>query len=234
MKYISCRKCKGTRYITIDDEVKMCNCYKQYLNVKQTEIDLKKANIDPSFVDYDIDSYLGTKSAHNLSHIKKYIAEFDTKYKGICLYLYSQQNGTQKTTIAKYVGRELLKKKKTLGFITMGELLKTLSNQEFSEDDADTVIKLINKDLLIVDDCFDVKKATVYKSGYQFSFLDTFLRKRLETLKKSIIFTSNIVMENIGENFPDSIMNLVIRNSYQMEFLDVYDRKSFDVNGLFN
>ena len=42
--------------------------------------------------------------------------------------------------------------------------------------------KYLECDFLIIDDSFDKKKATIFKSGYQIPFLDEFLRTRLEIL----------------------------------------------------
>lgn len=229
-----CAKCGGTKYIIVDDVATICSCYSRFLTKRKLDIDLGKANLPLDIVNYDINSYVGTKSKESVEKIKTYAAGFDEKFKSISLYLYSPLNGTQKTTLAKFIGRELTSQGKSVYFIVMGDLLKILSEQSYEEGYQSKVNELLQKDLLIIDDAFDKNKATVYKSGWQFSFLDTFLRKRLEVLKKAIIFTSNISFDNIGLSFPPSIQALVKRNSAEISLMDVYDGKAFNEEELFN
>jgi hypothetical protein len=62
---------------------------------------------------------------------------------------------------------------------------------------------------------------TVYKSGYQLGFLDTFLRYRLEVARKPVCFTSNIPIAEIGKKWTVSIQSLVERHvPTPMEFRD--------------
>jgi hypothetical protein len=81
------------------------------------------------------------------------------------------------------------------------------------------ILKLV--DFLVIDDAFDPRKSTLYKSGYQFGFLDTFLRYRLETLGRAICFTSNVPVEEIAKSWTPSIASLVQRSvPAPMEFTD--------------
>jgi len=85
--------------------------------------------------------------------------------------------------------------------------------------------------MLIVDDAFDPKKITLYKSGYQLPFLDTFFRRRIEGLKKAICFTSNVPISEIGGTFGQSIQALIKRSAPDpMEFSD--EINDFDVEDL--
>ena len=79
-------------------------------------------------------------------------------------------------------------------------------------------------DFLIIDEAFDLKKSTIFASGYQIHYLDNFIRNRFEINKKSIIFISNVLPRDIAsippsrpkeaprEGFGQSLQSLVERN----------------------
>jgi DNA replication protein DnaC len=104
----------------------------------------------------------------------------------------------------------------------MADLLSLLQTETFnSGTESDSINTLRSVDFLVIDDAFDPKKSTLYKSGYQFSFLDTFLRYRLETLSRATCFTSNVPVEEIVKSWTPSIASLVMRSvPTPMEFTD--------------
>lgn len=169
--------------------------------------------------------------------LTKYVSEFDSKYRNIHLYFWSHENGTQKTTTASIVGKELLAQGKTVRFILMGELLSLLTDLDRKEDAQSRRQDLLMSDYLIIDDSFDKRKATIYRSGYQISFLDIFLRERLEVLKKATCFTSNFSIDEIDEDvFGISLKKLVKRSVPDpFEFTTLYsDRNNFDISELWS
>lgn len=230
--YQPCRKCKGEKYIYSTDkngqEVAIpCECYKDFLNSERLKLYLQKANIPSSVLDYDVNTYIGTRSENNVIKLKKFINEFTEKYYKIHLFLYGT-SGTQKTTLSYWIGRELIKQNKAVQYVYMNELIKLLQNETFDESSQDVIIKYYNCDCLIVDRAFSKDQITLYKSGYQISFIDTFLRKRMEQLNKSIIFVSNIKINEISKNgFPYDMEDLIKRNTIQTQlfFEDHYTLK---------
>ena len=62
--------------------------------------------------------------------------------------------------------------------------MNDLKNYDFDDDAKKRVEFYKDVDFLIVDDAFTGDKVTKYSSGYQTSFLDTFLRERLEVMKE--------------------------------------------------
>jgi DNA replication protein DnaC len=114
----------------------------------------------------------------------------------------------------------------------MADLLSLLQTETFNNGtESDLLNTLRSVDFLVIDDAFDPRKSTLYKSGYQFGFLDTFLRYRLETLGRATCFTSNVPVEEIVKNWTPSIASLVMRSvPSPMEFTDyLTDFRSGDI-----
>jgi DNA replication protein DnaC len=180
---------------------------------------------------YTLEQYKGDDKYKNLPKIKKYITEFE-RFKTINLYFWSRGNASQKTTVAKNIIVELSLKGYSCRFILMADLLPLLQTETFNNGtESGQISALRSVDFLVIDDAFDPRKSTLYKSGYQFGFLDTFLRYRLETLGRATCFTSNVPMEEIAESWTPSIASLVQRSvPTPMEFSDyMTDFKSEDI-----
>jgi DNA replication protein DnaC len=233
MEFVPCGNCIDG-YIEHGDTVEPCSCRIEYqLKVKTME-GLKKAGI--SHLDYDIliDNYLGPDEAGNIPKIKKYISEYRTRfYENSSLYFYGT-NGTQKTTMAKYVLKEVIKQGFSGKFILMGTLMDILTDT-FEKENPLIIKEYLMCDLLVIDDAMADNKVVLYKSGYQIPFLDKFLRERLETLRKNIIFTSNVAINKIKtDKFSKDIQDLLERNismkKGELQFNDSYKGylESFD------
>ena len=114
----------------------------------------------------------------------------------------------------------------------MNDLINMLMKAERDEDIQTQIEKLTEVDLLIIDESFMKERVTIYRSGYQLSFLDTFLRNRIQSNKRGVIFISNISMDDIDKNiFGEGLIDLVKRNvtlnNGNMLFEDNYlDQKS--------
>lgn len=139
------------------------------------------------------------------------------KFHNSTLYMYGP-NGTQKTVLATWLAREIISSNYRLNHVkyyTMNDFIKELMrDSSWNEEENNFVDTLIEKvDMLILDESFDKEKVTLYKSGYQIPFLDTFLRKWSNTTDKSIVFISNVEPSKIEANgYSKSIQDLVERN----------------------
>jgi len=184
---------------------------------------------------YSLDDYRGEDRAGNLPKIKKYISEFENKFKSVHLYFWSRGNASQKTTVAKNIIVELSLKGFECRFVLMADLLSTLQTETYNHGTESKIINnLRNVDFLVIDDVFDTKKSTVYKSGYQFGFIDTFLRYRLESVAKATCFTSNVPITEIEKKgWTPSIASLIKRSVHTpMEFGDYLN--DFKVEDIWN
>src|SRR5208282_375090 len=237
-----CEGCRirGTKWIThnvgTDDEyTTLCTCYKDHQAKVITFIELDKAKIPNSILDYDIQSYRGKKSLEQVAKIRKYAKEFKEKFSHVNLYMYGP-NSTQKTTLAFYVGRELIKREyeNTVYYVLMDKMIKDLIsiNYGIKEEESKIVDQYKNSDLLIIDEAFDRKRLTLYKSGFQIPFLDSFLRDRLERSKKATIFISNQDIGFIEGTFGQGLFELISRNTIPLLMEDRIDVNEFDTKNL--
>jgi len=239
-KFIPCDKCKDTRspgYKFSKDEdgnekVSRCDCWKKYQQTILLQHKLINANIPIKTMKYDINSYVGSDVHNNLKAIRNYINKFD-KYNGWHLYFYGTY-GTQKSTLLRYIGKELLLRKKTVYYVLADELIKELIRADREEDIRDKWTNILQYDLLIIDEMSE-DKITTYQSGWQRKFILPFLKKRLELYNKNVIFASNSPYDNIGTFFEGAIQDLIRREvKAQLTFEDNYEEesKAFDASSL--
>jgi DNA replication protein DnaC len=134
-------------------------------------------------------------------------------------------NGSQKTSMAQACAKEIVKQGYSVHYVVMNSLVNALMYKEGNEEDNSLIKRCLDVDLLIIDVSFDAKKVTLYKSGYQIPYLDNFIRQRFEIDKKSILFISNKLPNEIEkQGFDFSIQNLVERNTRNslLKFEDIY------------
>jgi len=214
--FVPCENCEnGYLYIRSKkngNHAKRCSCYTEFLKKRYSEIDLFNSGLSRSIYEYDIDTYIGVKSKHEILKVERYINNFDKIFRSAYLYMYGP-NGTQKTTIAQYIGRELLRQHFSVKYVLMNEMIKNLTKEGFEEHVQNTINAYYDVDCLIIDEAFDKEKILWYKSNFQLNFLDTLLRKRIDQLNKAIIFVSNKTVSSINSNFNSSIHDLIKRNT---------------------
>lgn len=195
--------------------------WKNYKKLLQTVASLEASDIPSHVATLGFDSYVGEDTS-NILKLQKYISDFE-KFKAVHLYLWSYLNGTQKTTTASILGKELIQQGYSVRFVLMNTLARLLSERSFNEASVPLLESYLNCDFLILDDVFDKKKATIYKSGFQIPFLDEFLRTRLEIKRKATCFTSNIPVDEIDQTiFGVSIKTLIKRSVIPLEFTTQY------------
>lgn len=260
LEFIPCRKCKGKNgkvapegYISTWVEGKNgskvevlteCDCHKKWVNECKVEARAKKANLNLKWINFNPEKdYVGTKSLDSVKRVISYTnksldksLDKDKRRRILSssLYIYGR-NGTQKTTVANYMGYEFLRAGKKVKYFLMNDLIKLLQKADRDEDIRVELDKISEEsDLLIIDESFDKKKVTLYKSDFQIPFLDTFLRNRLQTVNKGIIFISNVSIDEIEDNgFTSSIQDLVKRNvpAYGiLNFDDKFDEEKSDID----
>lgn len=218
--FINCRKCSNGWILNKEtEEATKCQCLITYENKIANEIYIQKSNLSENIKDYDISMYIGNDENKNIDKLKQYINDFKETFKTVNLYIQGA-NSTQKSTVCSWLGKEICKKGFNVYYCLMNNLIKDLCNEQFDEKLKEKIDKYNDTDLLIVDESFDKMKNLIYKSQYQISFLDQFLRNRIENNNKATIFISNIEIGKIDDIFGISIKELIRRSCYQLEFKD--------------
>lgn len=222
--FIPCGSCiKG--YLYSGDSVTKCQCLKDFQYNEKIKLGLVKSNIF-DVIPPDLQNYKGKDLTGNLLKLHKYILGLTNKFSKDSHLYFVGPNGSQKTYTAKAILREAVAAKLNCKFILMNDLIKKLTDI-YEEGYANSIDEYYMCDLLVIDDSFDPKKVTLFKSGYQIPYLDEFLRKRIEQYRGNTIFTSNISIDSIDENkFSADIKNLLERSikdkGGELYFADIY------------
>jgi DNA replication protein DnaC len=258
-KFTPCRKCiklkkddkipQGFYYDTLERNgetysvVKECDCHKKWKTTEDLYKVYKKNGFRPEHFDYDVSTYLGTKSKNNLIRFNNYIEKInDSAVNSTVLYFYGT-NGTQKTTIAHWLGKELLKKNIDVMFTDMRTLVDCIYNSggnNFDEELRDKCrlefSRFISCGILIIDESFSKDKiSTIWNSDYQIGNLGNFIRERIGH-GKGIIFISNDSLDELEtQKFNKSIIDLIRRETVKrnsaFEFKDSW-RDTVNENNL--
>jgi DNA replication protein DnaC len=237
-KFVPCEKCKklnssgllpeGFFYKRVVQHnktfkvVKECECHKQWIKEREIYSKYIKAGLKKSDFEYDINSYLGNKSKENINRIIKYIENF-SQTKSSLLYCWGPYN-SQKTTIMYWIGHQALSQGYSVNYVLFNELLKNLWDSQRKEELSELVENYKNCDLLIIDEAFDSKKASVWSSDHQIALVDELIRNRINS-GKGIIFCTNVNPKDISKNIhSEAIQNIIFRetkkNDSILEFND--------------
>jgi hypothetical protein len=201
--------------------------WKEHLSFLEAKRYLLSANVG-EVTPYGLDTYVGEDLFNNISKLKKYCDEFKSNFSHIHLYLWSKVNGTQKSTCAKDIIVRLARHGVKSKFVLMDSLIKTLLDAERDDSSKQRAKEWSTVDFLVIDECFAKGQITLFKSGYQIAFLNTFLKERLEVFRRATCFTANVSIEDIGEEWGVSIQSLVDRSiPTPMFFNDIVEKTSF-------
>lgn len=188
---------------------------------------LEYAGID-GIPKYGLDTYIGDDAGRNIPKLKKYCDEFEKSFLHVNLYLWSTVNGTQKSTCAKDVLVRIASKGFACFFVLMDDLIHSLMDAEREEEVEQKVAAWRDAPFLVIDECFTKGQVTLFQSGYQKAFINTFLKYRLETKHLATCFTANVPIDKIGETWGAGMQSLISRSiPTPMHFDDSLDESVF-------
>jgi hypothetical protein len=185
--------------------------WKTHLTLLETKRYLLSAGVG-EITPYGLDTYIGKDRFNNIPKLRKYCEEFREKYSHIHLYIWSKVNGTQKSTCARDMIVRLAGQGVKSKFVLMDSLIKTLVEADRDDGAKQKAGEWLTADFLVIDECFAKGQITLFKSGYQLAFVNTFLKERLEIFRRATCFTANLPIEDIGQEWGRGIQSLIDRS----------------------
>ena len=248
-----CNKCDSNGFIVGESSAVKCECRKQYeyelsasnillqsglLTENSTYDDFKK------LIDYSFDDYKGKDENGNIKRIKKYVDEFersDKPFKNMHFYIWGEQ-GTQKSYTLKGMLAKLACKGKSVYYTFLKNLISLIIESDRDENAKSKLNYIMNVDVLVIDE-FEEKRANLWASGYKENTLITWLKDRLEVIRKSTFFISNDSVETMKQSkfgelygdlldretkfgrfeFTDRYMNSLSKEEIQKTFASIWD-----------
>lgn len=202
--------------------VKECECLLNYSKIQSFYSLLKSKGIPQSFIDYDINSYVGNRKP---KEIIKILENIDLFVKNGLQCYFSGEPNTQKTSIATYIIKKALIKKFNVYYTTMANILSLLrkeykASKESYEENLIKIDWYQDCDLLVIDDAFDLTKVylSVNSENEQINLL-TLLKKRILN-GKSNIYVSNVRRSNINFGIFNSCFSDILSKDCQEIFFE--------------
>jgi len=220
-----------------------CSCHIRWTEEQKLKLRYECAGGKTQFYNYNFDRDYVKNPVRDDTYpfILKYIEHFprSERVRASITYFHGT-NGTQKTTVAYYILREIIKLGFKARYLLMNDLIKYLMKAERDEEMQHMIESLSDYDLLIIDEAFMKNKVTIYQSKFQMPFLDSFIRNRINK-SKGIIFISNVAPEEISsEGFSKDIQDIIVRqvridkSSAYFTMPYVAGQKVIDEEGMFN
>lgn len=216
MRY-TCNTCKDTGY----DGHKKCHClsssiieilYRQS-NIKEV---LARENFDTfTFAHYDNtkkDTATGMTALENMHEVvrtcRTYIDEFDSEYRN--LYLYGA-TGVGKTFLTNCIAKELIDSSHSVIYVSAIRLFEILAGNTFKRSndttkDADLAERLLDCDLLIIDDL-----GTELVNSFTASALFNCINER-HLRQKSVIISTNLSLAELRANYSERVFSRITSN----------------------
>ena len=230
-----CNKCDSNGFVIKNSMATKCPCRVKYeqelktsdvlsrsglLNENSTYEDFKK------LIDFDWSDYRGKDENGNLKKLQKYVDEFDRSdkpFKNMHFYIWGEQ-GTQKSYTLKGMLTKLACKGKSVYYTFLKNLISLIIESDRDENVKSKLNYIMNVDVLVIDE-FEEKRANLWASGYKENTLITWLKDRLEVIRKSTFFISNDSIETMKQSkFGELYGDLLDRETKfgRFEFTDRY------------
>lgn len=210
----SCTQCKGKGCVKCSSEFDL------FERCAHSGIPLKYWNLDLDHLEEN----------SSVKNVKSYMSKLDLAYReGQGVFIFGK-NGNGKTLSACAIGKEALRKNKTVRFTFLGEVISSFMNSMYDQKQRDKLRNdILGVDFLILD---DVDKAYISKdSAYVNSILDTLFRTRVQNCRP-VIMTSNKRMDEILSNksaeaevFSKSLLSLFNESLISIGFVGVDKRE---------
>ena len=232
---VKCEKCDSNGFIVGESSAVKCDCRQCYeLELKASDLLSKSGLLTENstyedfkkLINYSFNDYKGKDENGNIKRIKKYVDEFDRSdkpFKNMHFYIWGEQ-GTQKSYTLKGMLAKLACKGKSVYYTFLKNLISLIIESDRDENAKSKLNYIMNVDVLVLDE-FEEKRANLWASGYKENTLITWLKDRMEVVRKSTWFISNDSMEQMKESkFGELYGDLLDRETKfgRFEFTDRY------------
>lgn len=233
--FYKCNKCDKNGFVIKNGIATLCDCRKTYeMELKSSDILLQSGLLTENstyedfkkLINYSFDDYKGKDENGNIKRIKKYVDEFDRSdkpFKNMHFYIWGGQ-GTQKSYTLKGMLAKLACKGKSVYYTFLKNLISLIIESDRDENIKSKLNYIMNVDVLVIDE-FEEKRANLWASGYKENTLITWLKDRLEVIRKSTFFISNDSIKTMKQSkFGELYGDLLDRETKfgRFEFTDRY------------
>jgi len=208
-----CLECKDTGFI----ESTKCACMKQKLmDLGYAQSNLRERLVAENFDTFDLRYYsqeINEKEKNspraNMEKIFKWCVNFADDFgKQFNNLLFYGSTGLGKTFLCNCIAGELLKKGKTVLYLTAAELFKTIEEERFhkneEEEPKDYIADILDVDLFIIDD-LGSEFSTILSSSELFHIINSRMLAR-----KPVIISTNLSMGDLIDQYSDRVVSRLI------------------------
>lgn len=218
-----CSKCKDTGYV----HGIVCECYTKLLNKLSYEelansSSLKLSDFESFSLDRYTDSADREQMAATLSLCKQYCSEFSTLSPSL---FFHGRTGLGKTHLSLAIAGEVIKQGYNVVYGSAHNFFNALEREHFGRSelpDGTTEEKLINCDLLILDD-LGSEFITQFSVPQLYNIIDSRLSKELPT-----IINSNLSFKEIESKYSERIASRIYGEYVKVEFVGKDNRQFED------
>lgn len=215
VKY-TCPVCKDTGYTS---DGKICSCYENLL--KQLSFD-ELADKTPlkisKFNEFDTSLYDDSETKIRMSQILEYCKQYALNFEPIdypSLFMYGE-TGLGKTHLSLAIAGEVIEKGYTVVYGSTQNLLSMLEKEKFGRSeyaDGTTEDKLINCDLLILDDL-----GAEFSTQFTVAAIYNIINSRMANGKPTII-NSNVALNELEKMYTSRITSRIIGTYETLKFV---------------
>lgn len=219
-----CKKCKDTGYI----QGVVCECFEELLKeLSAKELSDKTPLQLSSFEDFSLDYYSGCakqKMSDIFNFCKEYADTFDLDSVSVLMY---GETGLGKTHLSLAIAAEAIKKGYNAVYGSAHDFFNMIERERFGRSenpDGTTEEKLINCDLLIIDD-LGAEFITQFTVSELYYIVDTRIAKGLPT-----VISTNLKTDELEKVYNKRIASRILYNYYRLDFIGNDIRQALDVN----
>lgn len=208
-----CKSCNDTGYVN----GKVCKCYEELLNLLSYKALADKTPLKiSSFNDFDISLYKDENARSRMTKIlaycQKYANDFDLDSPNLFMF---GETGLGKTHLSLAIAGEVIKKGYGVVYGSAQNLFNMMERERFGrsdEPDGTTEEKLLNCDLLILDD-LGSEYTTQFIVASLYNIINTRMAKSLPT-----IINSNIALNELESRYTNRTTSRIIGDYILIQF----------------